>query len=912
MNTIGFNLRSTVGYVTDVQPSGYAGVCTFIGAGAYSGGAGFGYLSSNPTVANNTTSGDVRLSGNHNYTSLLFQLRINIPSGNYKFRLGIGATGSTAAHDCLIWDGGCYDGATLISNGNHTNYTASTAFALNRYTIVGSNLYKATVAGTTGAASAPTHTSGTATDGTVTWIFIKSAILRAVNASVTNGSQMDATGAIHTNANWAANNAESAQVAITQGFITITRGQTANISLRHFAYSAQSTPLTDALLKDVYGVATTAPTLFAAQPEGFPLLELSFTSGATAVENITLGGALAAYVTLATLNGKQYIVANGTRIPDALAGTRTLTITQTDGSSTISGSPYVSTFDCTIVTSGGRDTSNSLLGRISTGAYLLRQSILAAHAGKWQGYTGQSFASDQVCNSAADFLSKWNAITPDGSSWYRLQLSSGTYEANITPNNKNFGSGGILIEPAAGHDPEINFTTNNFVVRGLHVRGLKQPITPPGGSFYAWRFGATTGGVSLRARFTNNRFGAMFKAGMTEENLYAVANTTSTPFFTVQGEQLDIIDNIFDGCAQCIGITGVRLAEVRGNTCLRGGDDFLAYALQGDATAPIGVFADDNMYLLLDNNCDHREIDYAGFTTTAHRDTIGGQVRPNLDSPYAAQRINAKNPVNWAVGNRCYRGDAWYTVAAITTGVAGEVPPTGTANGQIDGGVTWNYGGVFNSARKLNVLIQSSTGNSIRSITSDIADGQFFIDSSNDYGATTAELNVVCIDNIAAGASAFGFNSRTLGTCYVEFNTFSGPNTIQAGNVFIGKFINAAGAAKLLAYRNVVGQVPSGVVGLFGGYYNTIASFFASAPIGQRPGDVLNGPFVTDGTGRWSFTLTDSVATTKETLRNDLLAVLKAPDLSFGALTGLISSPILSAVVGNTGYARIGYGGFGL
>ena len=52
----------------------------------------------------------------------------------------------------------------------HPN-TVSTYFASGTFVGNGSNLYEATIGGTTGASSAPTHGSGTATDGTVTWTY---------------------------------------------------------------------------------------------------------------------------------------------------------------------------------------------------------------------------------------------------------------------------------------------------------------------------------------------------------------------------------------------------------------------------------------------------------------------------------------------------------------------------------------------------------------------------------------------------------------------------------------------------------------------------------------------------------------------------------------------------------------------
>lgn len=54
---------------------------------------------------------------------------------------------------------------------NSSTWAATTAYALNAYAYANGNVYQATVAGTSGS-TAPSHTSGTATDGTVTWTYI--------------------------------------------------------------------------------------------------------------------------------------------------------------------------------------------------------------------------------------------------------------------------------------------------------------------------------------------------------------------------------------------------------------------------------------------------------------------------------------------------------------------------------------------------------------------------------------------------------------------------------------------------------------------------------------------------------------------------------------------------------------------
>jgi len=67
------------------------------------------------------------------------------------------------------------DGWVCTASGvvNNTSWVASTAYTVGQTVNVNNKVYQCTVAGTSGV-SAPYHTSGTATDGTVTWQYVNS------------------------------------------------------------------------------------------------------------------------------------------------------------------------------------------------------------------------------------------------------------------------------------------------------------------------------------------------------------------------------------------------------------------------------------------------------------------------------------------------------------------------------------------------------------------------------------------------------------------------------------------------------------------------------------------------------------------------------------------------------------------
>lgn len=877
----GFNFRSTLGYVTDTQPAGYGAVCTFVGAGAYSGGAGFGYVSSSPTATNRSTSIDARIAGDHTLTSMLFAMRIDMPSGNYKFRFAAGATGVTAAQDALVWNGGCQDGATVISNANHTNYAAATSFALNRYTIFGANLYKATTAGTTGAASAPTHTSGTASDGTVVWTFIKSAIARYVNASVTSGSQMDAASAIHTNANWPANNAQSAQVTVTAGFVTITRGQTTNLTLRHFAFDPQATPLQPLALFDEYGGALGASfSLFAGQPVGYQAIRVTALAGAA---TYTLGGDLAEYFALATIDGAQWIT-QAVRIPNSVTS-GTLTITQTDGSPLISGSPFVNSYTIAVVSSGARSLDTTRVeGLLSTQASLILERVTNAHAGIWQGVSRASVPPGNVfqVSSSAEFVAAWNGITPDGSSTYCIELLSGAFASNVNLNSKNFGTGGLLVMPAPGHDPEFNqiSTNNNIVVRGLHFEGVKQPMAPAGGAFFAWRFGTYNGTFANRLKFSNCRVGYMYKAGATEPQVSELAAPgvgNSTAWVSVDhAEQLIITNNVGDGTSQMIGCSGVRVLHIKGNRNMRGTDDHMALAIQKATVDALGVLADDDLYWLIEDEVYDRELDYEGFTTTAHRDFI--QLRPTLDgAPYAAQRVVAKNLVNWTVGAFCFTtAGLAYVVAAVTTGVAGVTPPTGTGDGQVDGGVTWNYAGVYNRTRRVNMVLRNCVMISARDQSAQVANGQFMLDSINDYGVLPQSLDVCSYNNIEASPATYGITLNHTGLMCAEFNVLAGSYKMLSDYAINSNFVQfTGGGGRLLSRKNIIQTPSTADVGFISRQGDVISSFKAATV--TPPSAVMVGPFTkVSAPLPWQYSLVEGPSVAVDAVRSDIRTKLAA------------------------------------
>jgi hypothetical protein len=72
-------------------------------------------------------------------------------------------------------------------------WAGSFAFVVGQQVHANGNVYRATVAGTSGA-TAPSHTTGTATDGGVTWLFVQVGTdMEIQNTSISIGQQVTTT-----------------------------------------------------------------------------------------------------------------------------------------------------------------------------------------------------------------------------------------------------------------------------------------------------------------------------------------------------------------------------------------------------------------------------------------------------------------------------------------------------------------------------------------------------------------------------------------------------------------------------------------------------------------------------------------------------------------------------------------------
>src|SRR6185295_12646844 len=75
---------------------------------------------------------------------------------------------------------------------NAAAWIASTAYVIGDWVTNSGNVYRCTVAGTSAGSGGPTQTSGTATDGTVTWIFVQAALKASLRTAYQMFTEADA------------------------------------------------------------------------------------------------------------------------------------------------------------------------------------------------------------------------------------------------------------------------------------------------------------------------------------------------------------------------------------------------------------------------------------------------------------------------------------------------------------------------------------------------------------------------------------------------------------------------------------------------------------------------------------------------------------------------------------------------
>lgn len=645
-----------------------------------------------------------------------------------------------------------------------------------------------------------------------------------------------------------------------------------------FSFELVDAPLVDTILSKEDSTGSHTGAIWAKEPAGKIIGKLSAVNGA---ESYSIVGA-STYFTLATIGSSTYVVTTATRIPDAWTGS--LVIRQTSGALTRD-----TTFNFTAASITRPVTG--ILGQVSSYTMDERAKIKAFLAAeKWAGYTGQAFASDVVATSASDLNSKIGAITPDGTSWYRIRLQDGIYSGTVTGTTntlKNFGSGGLLIEPDAGHNPILSFIYSNFYVRKCHWRNLT--IIPPkiaGGVPY----GFIDSGIPASAfyplvRIDGCNIGWNFSPDVDQGGIRSWSGVARV-FFV---EQLIVENNNVNGVGNLINFSGGRLLSFDGNDVKNMVRDLLAISSGHYLWTPRGVFASDDIYISAQGNTLRANPDiYTGLdgSITPHGDFF--QIRRGAENAYIYQPYpNGNTSGRWAVNNTCFANGNIYKVKSVAAGggevagVGGATAPSGTGD-FTTGGVTFTFNRVNDLNVPLWILAENNVtlaqGASINADGNATPNLQVLVDS--DSGVTT-QIDAVFINNIFASGSFRGVGGSGSGIYHCEFNTF-----VAAADSALTTDKQAISGGVVRARRNIVGEI-AGVPRIDASISkyeegNVGISWGTSTPVGRRPEDHLVGPFVTRASGDFGYNVDGSATPAKATFVSQMSKTLHSLNGSVG------------------------------
>lgn len=893
---MGFDFRNTLAFVTDAAGD------VFVPAtgSSYTLAQGWGYSTGTAATGRDVNASlDPRLAGSHSVSSRSATFRRDLANGNYNVRLAAGTSNVASRQQINIWDGGLYDGATKLGSAV-TTWAASTVIASGKYVILNGMILRTDTGGTSGATFSPTG-NGPWTDGTITWVLVKKAILTLDSTTqVSTTSVMDAVGTVYPVASWPGGNTMSAPVAVTQGFVEVTRGNDdVSLGLRYLQFVAAPTALQDLTVSDRYGTTTATPTLYAKQPAGSKMLAPHVATGASDITNYSLSGDLAPYLDLATIDGVVWVVAGTTPIPDSMAGTHTVIITQTDTSSAITGSPHPTTITCTVVSSQGKPTDKSLYGMISTEAWLMLQPALIMRAAEWNP-NPTVFALDQTATSPADLQSKMDAITPDGTSWYRIKLGGtgnwATLGSVVLP-NKNFygsGSGGLLIEPAPGFTDLCYLKFSSSGTRGVYIRNLK--LVPGNGGSYdkAIIFNPALNGIYTIAKIEGNDIGRAFIPGFDPVADYA---NFQGAIYCYHAEQFIAVNNRLWGVDTGEAICAARYARTANDirmTIKDVGDQAAFYRLNTPFNVmPAVAGLNQNDCVLIRESSHQTTFDHWDATTPTH---------PDYSQSVLTDQFWGSNQTK-AIGDQVVaRNGRIYTAASA--GVTGVTEPIHTSGTVSDGGVNWTFSSYVtgSAATRGKQYVYLIGGHGVVKGTTVNASGtgpdcQLFLDSSHGiYTTNILALNVIWSTASSYGTANNGYLVDNPGQTIVEFCTLVGSPGINSAQDGGEKVIGVGGDdyGLIIARNNIVGYLNGkpDVQGLKVLKEGNIAVEWNSTAVAPfRAQDQLIGTtFDVDSRGRTTYPLTDDLTVSAAQMRKNLEGLLLTPTRLVGARTKLLTS----------------------
>lgn len=666
----------------------------------------------------------------------------------------------------------------------------------------------------------------------------------------------------------------------------------------------QAAILTGSKLIDKWGDdLTTTPVMYCNEMPGFPIARIATVNGAYSLSAFSLSGNRASYFSLAIYQGAVWLMQSA-RVPDALAGAGVVEVTQdSPGDTGTVGSTYKTTFNCTFVSSQGKPTDGSDMSFMPTQQWLERLTCKAVHDSYlWNGWQGETIppGNVQTVTSGAGLRAAIAALPSSSSNteWYAIYCEDGVYDGYHTAAiRKDLGSGGVIIRPAPGHDPEISCGWINYAIRGFDFGHFK--IIPDkakigdANNMFRFQDPGSSSPFFTRVKFHSNRIGLMwsddYDPGM-------IGGTCVGMVLLVEHAESALVkDNNWHGNKGHSSLAGCYAFLWDGNWFRKSGINDLhnhTAALRYNSTT--GVFPTLATHGWMRNEVSWDKLDYFEL------DVLG--LHPDFDQvqtgdPSARWQANTSltkppGPATFAIGTLFLNNNVGRVYRLMTkTGDAytGAAPgPSTTGTGIIDNQVTWDYVGEYISAVPTYMVVEDCMLHA-RSILSEAADTSgynAFIDSNANRNCPVywSFYNCTFANPLQRG---IGVGDGRLWVYRCNLTPGSQLNSQMA--VGIGEMstiIRVQDNCTIFDCMNVYAQAPSGTAGKFGSFGSKVANFMASATVGTRPPDLMRGVFSTGqgANGIWGYpTLPDDENVTAAEMVSNLSSTLHLIDGSAGA-----------------------------